>query len=308
LSISGSCSTGKITITESTGTAASANDGSLVIKHDNNYGSSSITFPSKINNGSDYGFIQYQDNYNGNNEAAKLILGTQNDTGEDFVILHPCGGSGRVGVNTYTPSYSLHVNGTFYVSSNANFNDAISMNDKAIYLRGTSSSDTNHYVRYDSGRDGVKIGSYAGTSFHIGGSEKCYITSNEFYIYPKLNLYNNDNHNVRVSSYVNLTADTQIPASGSSIGYHQQIYNITMGTNNLLITFKADAILDGTMFNIANVAGSSMRFKVATGISYSIFNRDNTTYTGSQIMSFTNTRRVSFVKMGSGIFEMFRYP
>ena len=79
-------------ISESTGTAAGANTGSIILDHDNNGGASSIVFRSKTNRGSDYGYIQYQDasTVGGGGEDAKLIIGTQNDT-VDNIYLSPTG-------------------------------------------------------------------------------------------------------------------------------------------------------------------------------------------------------------------------
>jgi hypothetical protein len=104
-------------INESTGTGAGPNSGSLVIQHQDNYGTSSISFPSKINNGSDYGYIQYKEAYNGSNENAKLVIGIENDATTDSIVLYSSGGNGYIGINTYTPSYALDVNGTLNAPS-----------------------------------------------------------------------------------------------------------------------------------------------------------------------------------------------
>jgi len=50
-----------LNIEEGSGTAAGANSGSIIIDHENAGGASSITFRSRANRGSDYGYIQYQD-------------------------------------------------------------------------------------------------------------------------------------------------------------------------------------------------------------------------------------------------------
>ena len=102
----------KLHIFESSGTQAGADAGSIILDHDNSGGASSITFRSKVNRSSDYGYIQYQDaiSVGVGGESSRLIIGTQND-GDDHIILSP---SGSVGVGTNSPIAKLHVAGTGY--------------------------------------------------------------------------------------------------------------------------------------------------------------------------------------------------
>ena len=111
---------GKVHIYESTGTAASTTSGSLVIEHGDTGGVSSIVFPSRVNNTSDFAYIQYYDTI-GNiagSEASALIIGIDNDVGTggtgnaDVIVLWADKGSGCIGVNTKSPQTALHVNGT----------------------------------------------------------------------------------------------------------------------------------------------------------------------------------------------------
>ena len=97
---------GKLHIYEATGVAAGATSGTLVLDHGNSGGSSSICFPSRINYGSDYGYIQFNDN-RGSGESANMIIGIQNDA-DDHISLMP---SGFVGIKTTTPGYTLDVSG-----------------------------------------------------------------------------------------------------------------------------------------------------------------------------------------------------
>jgi hypothetical protein len=94
-------------IAETIGTEASPTAGSIIIDHGNTGGASSITFRSRVNRGSDYGYIQYQDSatIGGNGETAKFIIGTQNDN-TDHICLMP---TGNVGIGTDNPAYKLHV-------------------------------------------------------------------------------------------------------------------------------------------------------------------------------------------------------
>jgi hypothetical protein len=66
-------------------------------------------FPSKFNNSSDYGFIEYKDSLSGTSgENAKLVIGTANDPDDDIILLP----SGDVGIGTFTPTEKLDINGT----------------------------------------------------------------------------------------------------------------------------------------------------------------------------------------------------
>jgi hypothetical protein len=97
----------RLHISESAGTVAAPSQGSIVIDHESNGGASSIVFRSKINRGSDYGYIQYQDAATGGTggESSRLIIGIENDA-DDHLILKP---SGFVGIGTTTPVNKLHV-------------------------------------------------------------------------------------------------------------------------------------------------------------------------------------------------------
>ena len=105
----------KLHIFEESGSIASVNTGSIILQHNNSGGASSITFRSKNNITSDFGYIQYRDDttVDGTGESAKLIIGTQNDADDDILLLP----SGGVAINTTTTSgYKLYVNGTTYLN------------------------------------------------------------------------------------------------------------------------------------------------------------------------------------------------
>ena len=125
---------------EATGILPGGNAGSIILSHGNTGGSSSITFLSANNSGSDYGFIQYIDsvanagftgyNYFGSSsgEAGALLLGSENDgnnaSGPDSIIISPAGNvaitprnnityiSGNVGIGTTNPASLLTLSGT----------------------------------------------------------------------------------------------------------------------------------------------------------------------------------------------------
>ena len=74
---------GKLHIYEPTGTSHGVNVGTLILDHGNNGGSSSIVFPSRVNNTSDYAYITYNENYGeagvSSSENGVLLLGAEND-------------------------------------------------------------------------------------------------------------------------------------------------------------------------------------------------------------------------------------
>jgi len=100
---------GVLNLIEQTGTISAPNVGSVVLDHDSNGGLSSIAFRSKVNRGSDYGYIQYQDAsvINGGGESARLIIRIQNDA-DDHICLMP---SGNVGIGIINPRQTLEVGG-----------------------------------------------------------------------------------------------------------------------------------------------------------------------------------------------------
>jgi cytoskeletal protein CcmA (bactofilin family) len=110
---------GNIKINEVVGTLASPTTGSLVLSHDDAGGSSSIVFPSKNDNGSDYGYIQYQDHTSiGAGENSRLTIGLRNDN-TDHIIIDPH--LGNVGIGTFgttAPIAKLDVNGNANITGN----------------------------------------------------------------------------------------------------------------------------------------------------------------------------------------------
>jgi hypothetical protein len=106
----GITSSRKLLVYESTGTVAGGSgQGTVVIRHGNNGGSSSIVFPSAINyDGADYGYIQYNDNRTSGGENATFIIGIQNDADDNIALL----ASGNIGIQRSDPAYALDVSGS----------------------------------------------------------------------------------------------------------------------------------------------------------------------------------------------------
>ncbi len=99
-------------ITEPIGTPASANSGTILLEHGNDGGASSLVFKSSTDEGSDFGYIQYDDNRAGGSlQTSLLSIGAENendpDTRDDIALLP----SGHVGIGTTIPDELLHVAG-----------------------------------------------------------------------------------------------------------------------------------------------------------------------------------------------------
>jgi UDP-3-O-[3-hydroxymyristoyl] glucosamine N-acyltransferase/predicted acyltransferase (DUF342 family) len=140
---------GQMRIYETVGTAASGNNGSLILEHGDASGVSSIVFRSKNNNPSDYGYLQYQENIGvgGISEKGLLTLGIENDAGaggaSDRISLYAAGGIGFVGVNTKDPSYHLDVSGSTRVTGNTILTLDVSLNRNAQIGAGSNSVSIN---------------------------------------------------------------------------------------------------------------------------------------------------------------------
>ena len=136
LGIGTSSPSGPLHIYESTGSSRSATSGTLVLDHGDSGGSSCIVFPSRRDNNSDYGYIQYEDSTSSGDEKSRLIIGTENDgsgSNEDNVILAP---SGKVGIGTNTPSYLLDVNGTMRLASGLYVNGSYGSSGQVLTSSG----------------------------------------------------------------------------------------------------------------------------------------------------------------------------
>jgi hypothetical protein len=106
--------TNPLHIYESTGTPASATNGTIFLEKGDSGGSQSIVFESNVNAGSDYAYIEYSDDGSGNGsttENSLLVIGVANDdadTYQDDIAIMP---SGYLGVGTTSPDAFFDVDG-----------------------------------------------------------------------------------------------------------------------------------------------------------------------------------------------------
>lgn len=142
--------TSKLHIYEATGTTPTATTGTIVLDHGNSGGGSSIVFPSRVNNGSDYGYIRYDDDSSGNGsttENALLEIGIQNDVlgvYQDDIAIMP---SGNFGVDTRAPKAKFHNNGTTaFTTATSGTNNTILLLNGGTFATPTASGDNNGMV------------------------------------------------------------------------------------------------------------------------------------------------------------------
>lgn len=158
--------TSKFHIYEATGTIPTATTGTLVLDHGNTGGGSSIVFPSRVNNGSDYGYIRYDDDTSGNGSTAEnalLEIGVQNDVlgvYQDDIAIMP---SGNFGVDTRAPKAKFHNNGTtaFTIGNNTTTDKTILLLN-ANFTLPTPSVDNNGviYILRNINTSAINIGPF----------------------------------------------------------------------------------------------------------------------------------------------------
>ena len=112
-------------ISEVTGSVPTAKLGSLTVQHDNSGGTSSIVFPSRSNYNTSYGYIKYMDDLSNNafNKNSRMVIGVESTTNDNIANK----GLGYVGVNNYTPAYTLDISGNMNVSGNVYLNNSVTI-------------------------------------------------------------------------------------------------------------------------------------------------------------------------------------
>tara|TARA_R110002020_G_scaffold296658_1_gene512259 strand:+ start:24479 stop:26326 length:1848 start_codon:yes stop_codon:yes gene_type:complete len=100
------------TIYETSGSPVSATEGTIIIEHGDDGGKSSIVFPSGYNSGSDYAFIQYQDNKGGSASSghdAVLELAVMNNGNGSYQDDININAAGSLGINNVSPAISASI-------------------------------------------------------------------------------------------------------------------------------------------------------------------------------------------------------
>ena len=126
--LTGNVTAKSVTITDpGSGITPGYNGGSLTIKHETPGGTSSIVFPSSaiLTDVSDYGYIKYLDNGGGSTENGRLVIGIENDTGSDSIVLMTPSSTGYVGINKINPTCALDVNGNIKSSASICINNGM---------------------------------------------------------------------------------------------------------------------------------------------------------------------------------------
>jgi len=118
----------KLHVYEATGTPHSATAGTILLEKGNSGGQQSIVFKSKVNQDSDYGYINYRDNYsNGANDGTEkslMEIGVQNDGSGvhmDAIRLSSSSSTGYGYLNQY--GFSVCGNNKF-IGYNAYYDDS----------------------------------------------------------------------------------------------------------------------------------------------------------------------------------------
>ena len=128
----------------------SATDGNLVLYHPSSGSYSSIVFPSRVNYGSDYGYIAYYDDNNnydywgGSSENSALVIGVQNDgrnSVSDVVVLKSPASVIVDAPELRAPNGDVYAKGFYYTSDISKKIDIQPLNDsldKILNLQGVS--------------------------------------------------------------------------------------------------------------------------------------------------------------------------
>ena len=250
----------KLHIFETTGTTSGANSGTIILDHNNNGGASSIVFRSKVNRGSDYGYIQYQDTnvVGGTYENARLIIGIQNDTTDHLILMS----SGNVGVNNTNPSFKFDVSGIINTTNSFNCSSStassgILWNNRglsAIVISGSNTdyssnsligdmvirSDTNKKIIFQNGN--IPTPALTINNNIIDASNYSIQNQNISNIFVSSNVFENKSNNL-INNIINNSNQAFTNSSNILI---KTINNNYIETSNKLNDINTDTIIQGT--------------------------------------------------------------
>jgi len=268
----------KLHIVEKIGTSQTANTGTIILDHENSGGASSIIFRSRVNRGSDYGYIQFQDtsSVGGTGETSRLVIGIQNDV-TDHILLMP---SGNVGINV-TPSFKLDVNGSINTSSSFNCSSSTTSSGiiwnkrglSAIVISGSNTDysrssligdmvircDTNNKIIFQTGTDL--------TSALIVNSN--YIDTPDYYI------KNQNISNIFISSNVFENNSNQLFLNSSNSNYSTSNYSFSNINFNSNLSYKNSSNFNyiTSNYSFSNINfNSNLSYKNSSNFNYSTSN------------------------------------
>ena len=158
----------RLRISENNGTAANEVFGSLLLDHEDAGGASSIVFRSKVDQGSDYSFIEYKDQNPATQGvgASLLTIGNRNES-NDHIALMP---SGNVGIGTTTPGFKLDVNGDASISDGGSL---LVLKGKEIFFSDNGqirSLDNNHRILFRRDENKMELREYGDIIFSSGST------------------------------------------------------------------------------------------------------------------------------------------
>jgi hypothetical protein len=148
---------GKVHIFEDAGTAPTPTNGTVILEHGDPGGQSSLIFKSKVNAGSDFGFISFKDDAGASGESCLLTIGVQNDP-NDHIALMP---SGNLGIGRTLPKTFVDVKAGSVIGTGEAPADQHSAPNKGTKVRFGAL--VNEYVGMDIiVKDGTNNGGNAG--------------------------------------------------------------------------------------------------------------------------------------------------
>jgi hypothetical protein len=267
----------KLLIMEPSGSLASATTGSLVLQHSDASGASSVVFRSTNNAGSDYAYIQYQENFGGTSEKGLLTIGVENESGSggnsDRISLYAAGGSGFVGVNTKDPLYNLDVSGTTNVGGTLTVPTITTISNAILNIANENGRTGNINIGAGTGERNIAIGSTGGGTITMSGGTAV--------INPTAFLSLGDNQGgISLTMGRDITTGTVGIANGSTstgtttIGRNGAITVVNSATTRVDISAGGILTLRGSSVNVFGDVSMNGNLDIGSGSSLVAINKD----------------------------------